>query len=186
MTRFVYATAVTLDGFLADADHGLDWLFAVDGGDSAQGELAEWVKGVGVMVEGSSTYQWVLDHEALLEHPEKWQEIYEDLPTFVFSSRSLPVPAGADVRVVSGDVAGHLDAIRAAADGKDVWLVGGGELVGQFLDAGALDEVHVSIAAVTLGAGAPLLPRRLESDRLRLKSAHQVGQFIQAKFDVLR
>jgi dihydrofolate reductase len=51
--------------------------------------------------------------------------------------------------------------VRAAA-GRNVWIVGGGDLAGQFADAGLLDEVLVTIAPVTLGAGAPLLPRRLE------------------------
>ena len=54
----------------------------------------------------------------------------------------------------------------AAAGGKDVWVVGGGDLAGQFADAGLLDEVMVSIAPVTLGAGCPLLPRRYDLELL--------------------
>ena len=49
-----------------------------------------------------------------------------------------------------------------AAGDRNVWIVGGGDLAGQFADAGLLDEVIVSIAPVTLGGGAPLLPRRIE------------------------
>ena len=58
---------------------------------------------------------------------------------------------------------------------RDVWIVGGGDLVGQFADAGHLDEIRVSVAPVTLASGKPLLPRRLESDRLTLESVRQVG-----------
>ena len=79
----------------------------------------------------------------------------------------------------------HLPAIRELAGDKDVWLVGGGDLVGQFADAGALDEVHVSIAPVTLGAGAPLLPRVLESARLRLVEVSRAKQFINAQYEVV-
>jgi len=185
MTRFVYATATTLDGYLADPNHSLDWLFVVDGGEETLGELETWVAGVGVMVEGSSTYLWVLEHENLVEHPEKWPEFYGDRTTYVFTSRSdLPVVPGADVHFVNGPVPEHLEAIRTAADGKDVWIVGGGDLVGQFADAGALDEIHVSIAPVTLGAGAPLLPRQLDSTRLTLIDTSRASQFIQAKYRV--
>jgi dihydrofolate reductase len=185
MTRFVYATATTLDGYLADPDHSLDWLFVVDGGEQSLAELETFVSGVRVMVEGSSTYLWVLEHENLVENPEKWQDFYGDRTTYVFTSRTdLPVVPGADVHFVNGSVADHLDAIRAAAGDEDVWIVGGGDLVGQFADAGALDEIHVSIAPVTLGAGAPLLPRQLDSTRLTLVETAQVGQFIQAKFRV--
>ena len=69
----------------------------------------------------------------------------------------------------------------AAAGGKNVWIVGGGDLAGQFADAGLLDEVLVSIAPVTLGAGAPLLPRRLE---LRLDDVGRNGDFVSATFSV--
>ncbi|MDH2416671.1 dihydrofolate reductase family protein [Nocardioides sp. CER19] len=187
MTRFVYATATTLDGFLADADNSLDWLFAVEGGDESLASLDTFVAGVGVMVEGSTTYRWVLEHEHLLDSPEKWQQFYGDKKTFVFSTQAdLPLVPGADITVVAGAVADHLDEIRAAAGEKDVWLVGGGDLVGQFDDAGALDQLTLSIAAVTLGSGAPLLPRRIESDRLRLVEVAQTGQFVSLRYDVLR
>src|SRR5690606_20646317 len=98
-------------------------------------------------------------------------------PTFVFTSRQLPAPAGADIRFRSGPVADVLDELREAAGDGDIWVVGGGDLVGQFLDIGALDEIALSVAPVALTGGAPLLPRRVESDRLRLVSARAVGQF---------
>ena len=186
MTRFVFATATTLDGFLADSDNSLDWLFAVEGGDESLAGLETFVEGVGVLVMGSTTYQWILDHESILDHPEKWQEYYPGKRTFVFSSRDLPLIPGADLRVVDGPVPEHLPTIVEAADGKDVWVMGGGDLAGQFDDAGALDEIRVSIAAVTLGSGAPLLPRRIESDRLRLVEVKQTGQFAELRYDVRR
>src|SRR3712207_8149692 len=70
----------------------------------------------------------------------------------------------------------------AAAGDRNVWIVGGGDLVGQFADVGLLDEVTVSIAPVTLGAGAPLLPRRIE---LRLEELGQNGDFVAARFAVV-
>ena len=103
---------------------------------------------------------------------------------FVFTSRDLPAPAGADIRFISGPVAEALPTIRAAAGDGDIWVVGGGDLAGQFLDAGALDEVRLSVAPVALTGGAPLLPRRVESDRLRLKSATAVGQFARLVYEV--
>lgn len=109
----------------------------------------------------------------------------DDKPTFVFTTRQLPVPEGADVRFVSGPVADVLPFIREAAGDGDIWVVGGGDLAGQFLDAGALDEIALSVAPVALTGGAPLLPRRVESDRLRLVSAKAVGQFARLVYRVL-
>ena len=120
----------------------------------------------------------------MVEHPEKWQDFHGGKPTFVFTTRQLPVPAGADVRFVCGAVSGALPAIRDAAAGGDIWVVGGGDLAGQFLDAGALDEIRLSIAPVALSAGAPLLPRDIGADRLRLVSASAFGQFARLAYAI--
>ena len=98
----------------------------------------------------------------------------------MFTSRDLPPQE--NVRFVDGPVADHLPAIVEAAGDKDVWIAGGGDLAGQFAEAGALDEIMLTIAPVTLGAGAPLLPRRLESDRFELVEARPYGQFISATY----
>jgi dihydrofolate reductase len=182
MGRILFDTASTLNGWIADEDNSLSWLFAVDGGAEPDPSLLP--QNVGVLVEGSTTYQWLLDESDLLTHPEKWQDFHGSKPTFVFTTRQLPVPAGADVRFVSGPVAAALPEIREAAGEADIWVVGGGDLAGQFLDADALDEIAVSIAPVLLKGGAPLLPRRVESDRLRLMSAHAAGQFARLVYRV--
>jgi dihydrofolate reductase len=108
-------------------------------------------------------------------------------PTWVFSSRELaPVP-GADIRFVKGDVRPVHAQMRLAANGKNLWLVGGGDLVGQFFDAGLLDELIVQVGSVTLGAGKPLLPRRIASPPLRLVSVRQVGTgFAELHYEVPR
>lgn len=188
MTRFVFNTAATLDGFLADPQHSLAWLFEVDGGTPDAPEHADhfstFLERIGVTVLGSSTYEWLAREAGALDGLDTWNEAMSGKPAFLFTSRDLPTPPGADLTVVSGDVRDHLDAIRDRAGDQDVWLMGGGDLVGQFADAGALDEVQVSIAPVTLGAGQPLLPRRLGSDRLHLVDVQQRGQFAHLTYAV--
>lgn len=183
MTRIVFDTATSLNGWIADEQNSLAWLFAVQNGEQPDEGL--FPAGCTVLVEGSTTYQWILDEQDILNHPERWRDFHEDRPTFVFTTRQLPVPLGADIRFVRGPVADALPAIRQAAGDGDIWVVGGGDLAGQFLDAGALDEIALSIAPVALTGGAPLLPRRVESDRLRLESARAVGQFARLVYRVL-
>lgn len=184
VSRTQYYTATTLDGFIADASNSLDWLFAVPGEEGARDEFTPFFAEVGAMAMGSTTYEWVLAHEGLLEQPEKWQETYGSMPTFVFSSRDVPVLPGSAIRIVRGDVSAvHRDLIAAAA-GRNVWVMGGGDLAGQFADAGLLDEVIVSVAPVTLGSGASLLPRRLLADRLSLTDVRRVGQFAELRYRV--
>ena len=106
-------------------------------------------------------------------------------PTWVFSTRTLRSIAGADVRFVRGDVRPVHQARVQAAAGRNVWVVGGGDLVGQFDDAGLLDELIVQIAPVTLGAGKPLLPRRIAQPALRLQSVTTLGRlFAELRYKV--
>ncbi len=188
MTRTQYFTATSLDGFIADAENSLDWLFEVEqagaGGEPAPDPFAAFFAGVGAFVMGATTYEWVLRHENLLAEPQKWRSWYGAVPSWVFTHRDLPVVPGAAVTFVSGDVRPVHEAMTAAAAGKNIWVVGGGELAGAFADAGLLDEIVAGVAPVTLGAGAPLLPRRLPASRLRLTGLQQHGQFAQLTYAV--
>ena len=184
MGKTVFDTATTINGWIADSSNSLAWLFAVDGGEHPDEGL--FPSDTAVMVEGSTTYEWVLAESDILANPEKWREFHGDKPTFVFTTRDLPKPEGADIRFVRGAVAEALPAIRDAADGGDIWIVGGGDLAGQFFDAGALDQIALSVAPVTLDGGAPLFPRRVESDRLRLVSADAHGQFARLVYEVIQ
>jgi len=185
VTKTQYFTATSVDGYIADADNSLDWLFEVprNGGSGAEG-FGPFFAGVGAMAMGATTYEWVFAHERLDERPEKWREWYGATPTWVFTHRRLPSVADADIRFVEGDVKPMHDEMVSAADGRNVWLVGGGELVGAFADRGLLDEILLGVQPVFLGSGAPLLPRRLTSRRIRLESARQDGQQVQLVYSV--
>ena len=148
-----YYTASSLDGFIATADHSLDWLLKQTVDEDGPMAYDGFRAMLGAMALGATTYEWVLDHEG------SWPYT---LPAWVFTHRELAVPAGGAVRLTQADVRDVHAEMTAAADGKDLWVVGGGELAGQFADAGLLDEVWVQYAPVTLGSGAPVLPRALD------------------------
>lgn len=177
--RTQYYTAATLDGFIADPNHSLDWLFQF--GEQGTEDFPDFLGKVGAVAMGSSTYEWMLRHliAAGADHPQPWPYTQ---PAWVFTTRTLqPVP-GADIRFVRGDVAPVHQAMLAAAAGKNIWLIGGGDLVGQFHDHGLLDEIIVTMAPVTLGAGKPLLPRAITTPPLRLVETRVMGPFVQLRF----
>jgi dihydrofolate reductase len=167
-----YYTASSLDGFIADPHDSLDWLFPL--GDIEATSYPAFIRGVGALTMGSSTYEWMLKHLVGrdADRPQPWP--YQQ-PTWVFTSRTLPGVPGADIRFVRGDVRPVHEAMVTAARGKNVWIVGGGDLAGQFYDQGLLDELFVQIGSVTLGAGKPLLPRAITSPPLHLLSVKAVG-----------
>ena len=179
MSLTQYYTATTLDGFIADPNNSLDWLFKRARDEDGPGNYRDFFSEVGALAMGATSYQWVLDYE---KDDTKWNWSYE-VPAWVFTHRELPVVSGADIEFVRGDVAPVHERMVEAAAGKNVWIVGGGDLVGQFADQGLLDEVIVSIAPVTLGAGAPLLARRLE---LKLEEVGRNGDFVSARFSVVK
>jgi dihydrofolate reductase len=182
MTLTRYYTATTLDGFIADADHSLDWLFTRDQDHAGLLNYPAFIAGVGALAMGSSTYEWILDHEFADKDPAEWKWPYE-LPCWVFTTRELQVVPDARIAFVQGSVVPVHAAMVEAAAGGNVWIAGGGDLAGQFADAGLLDEVIVYIAPVTLGSGAPLLSRHVE---LRLEEAGRNGDFVAARYTVVR
>ncbi len=135
---------------------------------------------------GSHTYEWVLGHhvEPAIGARRPWP--YRQ-PCWVFTTRTLPMIAGADIRFTCGNVGLAHAAMAEAAGHLNAWVVGGGDLAGQFYDLGLLDDVIVQFAPVTLGGGSPLLPRAITSPPLRLVSARTFGGvFAELRYEVTR
>jgi dihydrofolate reductase len=177
-----YYTASSLDGFIADPHDSLDWLFPL--GNLADTSYPAFIREIGALAMGSATYQWMLRHIVGAAPPQPWP--YQQ-PAWIFTSRTLPTVPRADIRFVRGDVRPVHQQMVTAAGGKNVWIVGGGELAGQFYDQGLLDEIFVQVGSVTLGAGKPLLPRSITRPPLRLVSVRAVGAgFAELRYEVPR
>ncbi|MFT3821423.1 MAG: dihydrofolate reductase family protein [Rubrivivax sp.] len=177
-----YYTASSLDGFIATEDDSLDWLFSL--GDLNGSSYPEFIAGVGALAMGSTTYEWMQRHadKVAAETGSAWPYTQ---PAWVFSSRKLAAIDGADIRFVNGDVRSVHVEMRKAAGSRNLWIVGGGDLAGQFHDAGLLDEMIIQIGSVTLGRGKPLFPRRVLSPALQLTSARSMGAgMVELRYDV--
>jgi dihydrofolate reductase len=181
MSLTQYYTATTLDGFIADENDSLEWLFTRDQDHGGSLSYAAFIAEVGALAMGRTTYEWVLEHEFAGKDPSEWKWPY-DLPCWVFTHHELTVVPGAKVEFTSADVAAVHAQMADAAAGRNVWIVGGGDLAGQFADAGLLDEVIVYVAPVTLGRGKPLLPRRIE---LRLEETGRNRDFVCSRYAVM-
>lgn len=150
----------------------MEWLFKQDFDMDGPMAYPAFVKQMVALVMGRSTYEWLLAHQDAWEYTQ---------PTFVFTHRELPIPDGADVRLVSDGVADAFPEIAESAAGADVWVVGGGDLAGQFADAVPLDEVWVQYAPLTLGEGRPLLTLRLQSEPI---DTARNREFVCARYSV--
>jgi dihydrofolate reductase len=144
----------------------------------------EFIARVGALAMGSATYEWMLRNATKIAEEAGSPWPYAQ-PTWVFSRRQLPTVAGADIRFAQGDVKPiHAEMARAAGD-KNIWIVGGGDLAGQFHDARLLDEAIIQVGSVTLGRGKPLFPRRVTSPPWKLLSVRQVGSgFAELRYEL--
>jgi dihydrofolate reductase len=175
VSKTQYYCAATLDGYIADADDGIEWLTQYEGsyeGEDAEpapmsggGSYERFYEDVGALVSGSTTYEFVLDH---MGEDGKWP--YPGKPCWVLSSRGLPEPDDeeADVRIANARVTDLYDEMMAAAGERNLWIVGGGNVASQFADEGLLDEVLVTVVPVVLGEGKPLFERGLPGGPLQL------------------
>ena len=194
MSRTQYYCAATLDGYIADADDGIDWLVGYEG--SYEGEEAEpspmseggsydrFYEGVGALISGSTTYEFVLDH--IGEDEGGWP--YAGKPYWVLSSRDLPRPPGDhDVRIVKADVKDLHEEMLDAAGDRNLWVVGGGNVASQFADAGLLDELLLTVVPVVLGEGKPLFDRPVPGDPMQLvgTTTHQSGM-VYLRYEIRR
>ena len=85
-----YYTATTLDGFIADPNNSLDWLFTRARDEDGPGNYRDFIADVGALAMGSTTYEWILDHEFKDKDPTEWKWPYE-IPSWVFTHRELPL-----------------------------------------------------------------------------------------------
>jgi len=163
--KTVFYTAASLDGYIADSNHSLDWLFQF--GDGEENSFHAFFRDVGAIVMGSNTYEWLLTNHVYAEsdQPKPWPH---EQPTWVFTSRVLPQVPGANIKFVSGDVAPVFSEMSEAAAGRNIWLAGGGDLAAQFHRRGFLDEIVLTIAPVLLNAGAPLFTTEVVTPPLKL------------------
>ena len=191
MSKTQYYCASSLDGYIAEADDTLEWLTGYEGsyeGEGAEpgpmdggGSYERFYEGVGALVMGSATYEFVLDH--LTAWP------YEGRPTWVLTSRDLPEPEaeGADVRIGPGSVPDLHQEMLAASGERNLWVVGGGNVASQFADAGLLDELLLTVVPVVLGTGKPLFDRRPPGGPLQLTgtSVFETGM-VELRYEIRR
>jgi dihydrofolate reductase len=181
---------MSLDGYIAEADDTIDWLTGYTGSyeggeeDPGMGGYDDFYAGVGALVSGSVTYEFIIDHMA---GGGEWP--YSGKPMWILSSRDLRVPEGeqVDVRVTEAKVEDLHSEMLAAAGDRNLWVVGGGNVASQLADAELLDDVIVTVVPVVLGSGKPLFDRAVPGRPMQLTgtTAFSTGM-VQLRFELQR
>ncbi len=145
MGKVIVYIATSLDGFIARPDDDISWLdpFSAGGEDYGYGDF---IRNIGTAVMGARTY------EQSLVHPER---LLTDLKNYILTSRSLPLAPGTRTELWYGPLSRLIEKIRGESE-KDIFIVGGGQVISRFLDEGLVDEIHQFIVPVILRDGIPL------------------------------
>jgi dihydrofolate reductase len=174
MRKVVLFIATSLDGYIATEDDRLEWLFKVDGeGDNGYSEFYDTVDTV---IMGRRTYDWLLE-----EQPDDFP--YENKECYVVS-RTLR-EANPHVKLFNGDLVQFTNKLKEQG-GKNIWVVGGGELIQSFLKERLIDEFIVTVAPVLIGKGIRLFKEMDDEIELTLKGTRPFNQFVELHYEMGR
>lgn len=170
MRNVIFYGAISLDGYLARENHALDWLIGTEG--EADTGYQEFYDGVDTILMGRNTY----DQIKILS-PEEFP--YKGKSCYVFS-RTL-TGSNKDVEFKNGDIVGFTKSLKEQ-DGKKIWIVGGGALLTELLQAKLVDELVIQIAPSILGRGIPLFSQGDHENRLTLVDVRRYKQFAEMHY----
>lgn len=172
--KLVLYIASSLDGYIATDEHNLDWLFTVEGeGDNGYSRFYE---SVDTILIGRITYDWIIEHEKGA-FPYKGKECY------VFTRTKKD--DNEYVNFICEDVVQFSKELKNR-NGKNIWLVGGGNLLKTFIEEKLVDEIIITIAPLLLGKGIPLFRDSSFQTSLSLKSINRFNQFVELHYEVVR
>jgi dihydrofolate reductase len=159
--KIIVHIATSADGYIARPDGDLEWLTSRPAPKGFYG-MDHFMKTVDTELIGRKTYEMSLHMGAK----------FDSRRTIVFSTHTRPVDVPSGVEWMSDPIALFVRQLREQP-GKDIWLMGGGELIASFLDEQAIDEFVISVVPVFIGDGIPLIARRHRHVPLEMQSVER-------------
>ena len=173
--KVIVHIATSADGYIARPDGDLEWLTSRPAPEGFYGMNA-FMRSVDTKVLGRKTYEVSLRTGARFDSKSRY---------IVFSHKARPADAPPGVEFVSEAIGPFVSGLRAHQPGKDIWLMGGGDIIASFLDEQAIDEFVISVAPVFIGDGIPLIARRHRHVQLELLSVERFDDgLVQSRYRV--
>jgi len=157
--KIVVNIAMSADGYVARSDGSLEWLTKRSAPKSFYG-LPKFSRSIDAKILGRKTFDLSLQMGASFS--------VNDVH-YVFSRRPAPASVPAGVQFVTESISAFAERLRKQA-GKNIWMMGGGEIIGSFLDEHVIDEFIITVVPTFIGEGIPLIAPRHREVALRLLS----------------
>lgn len=164
MGKVILYIATSLDGYIAREDGDVSWLDAYQGEKGEDYGYSEFYKSIGTVISGSKTYEVTLSLGGA--------DSFSNKKLYVITRRELEKPAKANIEFYSGDLTRLVKSIKASSD-KDIWLLGGGKLIGSFVNESLIDEFMIFVVPIILGEGIALFQNTEKEAELRLMGSKQ-------------
>ncbi len=161
MRKVILGLGISLDGYIARKNGAVDWL-SMDW----DYDFAAFFKTIDAVLMGRKSWEAAIAIMSKSKSKSKVSNPYAGMETYVFSN-TLKESGVEGVEIVSGDLKKFIENLKLK-DGKHIWLSGGGELAKSFLDEDLVDEIHLGVTPILLGAGLPLFPELAREIPLRL------------------
>lgn len=168
MSIYFYG-CITMDGYLADKAHNLDWLYQT--GTTAETDYDEFYKKMDITIMGRRTFNEI-------EKAENIGSFYPTTQNYVFThsselSQDGFIPVNTDV----------VEFVKQLDKDKNIWIIGGNMILRPLLNNNMVDYIIIQIAPVLLGAGIPLFTQKEELKRFELKCVKKYGQFAELIYE---
>lgn len=156
--------AASIDGYIANIDGGLDWLSAYPITLKLGYGYNEFFDSVDSVIMGGRTYRDILNMDVI--YP------YKDKISYIITRNKMNNPKE-NIHFISDNIIETLSE-KKKQEGKDIWLVGGGEIISMFLDNDLIDEmtITITIIPIMLGAEIPLFPNTAKESTWKLHNTH--------------
>ncbi len=164
MRKVIFSVTNSLDNYIARKDGSFDWLLHSDESIEVMKEM--WPR-FDAIVMGRRTYDVATANMSEADR-EKMKDLHAGITTYVFS-RTLSAPAAIDAVVVNSDPGEFVRDLKQQG-GKDIMVMGGGELARSLFEAGVIDEMTFNIQPILLGSGIPLfheMPRQIDLELIQ-------------------
>ena len=174
MRNIILYIAMSLDGYIADENGGVDWLSGQDPEDKSDSSYPEFVQSIDTVIMGWETY-----HQVITElSPSEW--VYEELMTYVITHREEA--SSEKIRFIHESPSALIRNLKEM-DGKDIWICGGASIAQQLMRDGLIDRFYISVIPVLLGAGVRLFAELPEKMELRLVETKSYNGIVELRYE---
>jgi len=162
---------MTLDGYLADKFHNLDWLY--QSGDADSNSYQKFYEQMDITIMGRKTFNAIM-------HMDNLKDIYPSTTNYVFTNQKNLEAEG--FHFVQGDI---VTFVKSIPSDKNIWIVGGQSILKPLLENYLVDHMYVQIAPVLLGDGIRLFTQKEQLQRFKLTKVNQYHQFAELIYEKL-